>query len=53
MQRRRCAIASGRPCAFDLETALYRALQRFWRHGYEGRSLAALTTAMGINRPSL
>ena len=25
----------------------------FWRHGYEGTSLAALTAAMGVNTPSL
>jgi AcrR family transcriptional regulator len=25
----------------------------FWRHGYDGASLTALTAAMGINRPSL
>jgi AcrR family transcriptional regulator len=25
----------------------------FWRHGYEGASLASLTEAMGINSPSL
>jgi AcrR family transcriptional regulator len=25
----------------------------FWKHGYEGATLPALTAAMGINRPSL
>ncbi|WP_405096310.1 TetR/AcrR family transcriptional regulator [Micromonospora sp. NBC_01412] len=45
--------AIGRPRAFDEETVLARAAEVFWRHGYEGASLSVLTSAMGINRPSL
>lgn len=43
----------GRPRRLDRQKALEAALQLFWRHGYEGASIADLTAAMGATPPSL
>ena len=38
---------------FCVEHALSKALEVFWRHGFEGASMSQLTAAMGITKPSL
>ncbi|QCI64107.1 TetR/AcrR family transcriptional regulator [Phreatobacter stygius] len=43
----------GRPRRFDRVEVLQKAMELFWRRGYDGASVADLTTAMGINSPSL
>jgi AcrR family transcriptional regulator len=46
-------MVMGRPREFDTEKALDEAMEVFWRHGYEGATIAELTDAMKINPPSL
>jgi AcrR family transcriptional regulator len=48
-----CSAPKGRPREFDCEHALAQALRVFWQRGYEGASMAELTSEMGITKPSL
>ncbi|HEU4324516.1 MAG TPA: TetR/AcrR family transcriptional regulator [Roseiflexaceae bacterium] len=43
----------GRPRTFHREAALETAMMLFWRHGYEGTSIADLTEALGVTPPTL
>src|ERR1700726_2934058 len=47
------AYVIGRPREFDIDRALERAMELFWRQGYEGTSVADLTRELGLTRPSL
>src|SRR6478752_6102197 len=46
-------MPSGRVREFDVNDALDRAIEVFWRRGYEGATLDELTGAMNISRPSM
>lgn len=43
----------GRPRGFDESAALDAVMGAFWRHGYEGTSVATLEAATGLKAPSL
>lgn len=47
------SMAGGRQREFDKAQALDSAMQVFWQKGFIGASLADLTLAMGINKPSM
>ncbi len=49
----RSDVRRGRPRAYDPDAALAAATAAFWRAGYAGTSLDALSEATGMNRPSL
>jgi TetR/AcrR family transcriptional repressor of nem operon len=46
-------VTAGRPKQFRRQDVLERAMQHFWRYGYEATSLPELLRAMGISRQSL
>lgn len=53
MESNAAPSVKGRPREFCVDEALSKALAVFWMKGYEGASMADLTEAMGITKPSL
>ena len=45
-------MAGGRPRAFDVDAALDRALEVFWRQGYEGTALSISSRRWGSIGPA-
>lgn len=43
----------GRPRSFDVDTVLAKAMQTFWRGGYEGTTYTDLERSTGLRRQSL
>jgi AcrR family transcriptional regulator len=41
------------PRKIEKQVALDRALTLFWDHGYRGTSMDMLTTAVGVEKPSI
>ncbi len=46
-------MVMGRPRGFDADATLDKVVETFWQHGYEGTTMATLTAATGLNKPSL
>jgi len=53
MEVETATTTKGRPREFCVDKALIDALHVFWAKGYDGASMADLTEAMGITKPSL
>lgn len=45
--------ARGRPRSFDIDAALDSGVEVFWKNGFQGTSMAELSSAMGLSKPSL
>ena len=45
-------MSRGKPCSFDRDEALQKAMELFWRRGYEATGMTQLLEHMGIPRQS-